>query len=101
MLAWILKTKPEKSSSAGVNLPADRFPGAGWRCHLDKTVEHLPDTEIIDGAAKKNRSLAGLEIMLILKGIRGPVQKFDVFPQVSCGLFCPAVHQPWGHSDPL
>ena len=64
-----LKNKAGKRFLTGCNFAADGLPGAWRRGHLDKTVEHLANAEIIDGTAKEHRGLAGLQIMFILKGV--------------------------------
>ncbi len=41
-----------------MDLAADRLARPWWRSHLDKTIKHFSNTEIINGAAEKHRSLA-------------------------------------------
>ena len=94
ILAWILKTKAGKILFLGCDKTGHRLPRAWRRGHLDKTVEQFADAEIVDGAAKKDRGLAGLQVMFVLKRIGGAVEQLDVLTQVTCCLFAEQIGQP-------
>jgi len=54
---------------------------------FDKGVEHLAHPEVVDRTAEKDRGLASLEILFMVKGIGRALQQFDVLAQLVGGVF--------------
>ncbi len=104
MFAWILKTKPEKAVSSGETIRVERGPWAGRRGHLHEGLQELPDAEVVDRAAEEDGSLVTLEVLLMGKGARRPLDQGDLLPKLfrlaSQKLVQPRI-QEIGDRDPL
>ena len=61
--------------------PGRRRPRTGGGGHLHEGVEELPDPEIVDGAAEKDGGLVSFQVLLMRKGIGGPLDQGDLLPK--------------------
>ena len=77
-----LKGKAGKGGLGGLHLPGDGHPWTGRRRQFHEGVEEFADAEVVDGAAKKDRRLTGLEEFAMIERISGALHQFDVRPQL-------------------
>jgi hypothetical protein len=98
MLAWILKTKPEKRASSGRTSPSAAMRGAGPRGEVDKAVEQELDAEVVGGAAEEDGGEAAGEHGRVVEGVAGAVEHLDLVAGAGEGVgrsICDSTKASW------
>ena len=76
-----LENKTGKILFVRIHIPGHGGPRTGRRGQFDEAVQQLLDTEIINGAAKKDRCLRGTQVMVVLERVGCPGDELQIIPQ--------------------
>src|ERR1700722_1829621 len=76
-----LKDKPAKLILIHIQMSRRRLPAPRSRRNPDKSVQHLPDSEIVDRAAKKYRCYLPGQIVTDIQLPMNPIHQLDILPQ--------------------